>query len=79
MKITKHRQKILDALQQWFSIHKQGSSLDKVVSITRNATMSESNSSTLVANYALNRWLLIAKIGNNRNKHNVFLKNSFSI
>ncbi|MCC5657233.1 Fis family transcriptional regulator [Nostoc sp. XA010] len=30
MKITKHRQKILDALQQWFSIHKQGPTLEEL-------------------------------------------------
>ena len=30
MKITKHRQKILDTLQQWFSIHKQGPTLEKL-------------------------------------------------
>ncbi|MBN3940937.1 Fis family transcriptional regulator [Nostoc sp. NMS9] len=30
MKITKHRQKILDTLQQWFSIHKQGPTLEEL-------------------------------------------------
>ncbi|BAZ49619.1 Fis family transcriptional regulator [Nostoc sp. NIES-4103] len=30
MKITKHRQKILDALEQWFRIHKQGPTLEEL-------------------------------------------------
>ncbi|MEH1949695.1 MAG: Fis family transcriptional regulator [Nostoc sp.] len=30
MKITKHQQKILDALQQWFSIHQQGPTLEEL-------------------------------------------------
>ncbi|MBD1922943.1 Fis family transcriptional regulator [Microcoleus sp. FACHB-831] len=30
MKITKHRQKILDALQEWFRIHKEGPTLEEL-------------------------------------------------
>ncbi|RCJ31960.1 hypothetical protein A6770_19115 [Nostoc minutum NIES-26] len=30
MRITKHRQKILDALEQWFRIHKQGPTLEEL-------------------------------------------------
>ncbi len=30
MRITKHRQKILDALREWFRIHKEGPTLEEV-------------------------------------------------
>ena len=31
MRITKHRQKILDALREWFRIHKEGPTLDPLI------------------------------------------------